>query len=123
LNELLKKGVEFFNKGYYFEAHDAFEEIWMAERGEARIFYQGLVQVSTGYYHFTMKNLAGAESQLRKGLDKLSKFAPVYRGVQVRELINAASCGLRLFEEGRRDGVEPAEIEVSFPQIAVDDSN
>lgn len=47
LEELLKKGIEFFNRGYYFETYDVFEEIWMEERGEARIFYQGLVQVST----------------------------------------------------------------------------
>ena len=95
----------------------------MAERGEERMFYQGLVQVSTGYYHFTMKNLAGAESQLRKGLDKLSKFAPVYRGVQVSELIDAGHSSLRLFEKSRRNGVDPAGIELSFPQIAVSDSN
>ena len=74
LEELFKKGIEYFNTGYYFEAHDTFEEIWMDERGEDVRFYQGLVQLATGFSHLKMDNLKGAESQLNKGFAKLEKY-------------------------------------------------
>jgi predicted metal-dependent hydrolase len=44
---LFQKGVDYFNSGYYFEAHDTFEELWMHGRQDASKFYQGLVQLAT----------------------------------------------------------------------------
>jgi len=57
LDELFEKGIKHFYYGYFFEAHDIFEEIWMNERGKGKQFYQALVQLSTGFYHLTMGNL------------------------------------------------------------------
>ena len=43
---LYLKGIEFFNACDYFEAHEAWEELWTDYRGELRRFYQGLIQVA-----------------------------------------------------------------------------
>ena len=91
MEELFKKGIEYFNTGYYFEAHDTFEEIWMDERGEDVRFYQGLVQLATGFCHLRMGNLKGAESQLNKGVAKLEKYKPEYRNLELTELLNQVS--------------------------------
>ena len=70
----INKGIELFNDGSYFEAHDHFEEMWNeAERGEKE-FYQGLVQISVGSYHLICGNNKGALSQYNKGMSKLEKL-------------------------------------------------
>ncbi|NIR49716.1 DUF309 domain-containing protein [candidate division KSB1 bacterium] len=98
---LFQQGVKYFNNGYFFEAHDTFEELWLDEREESKVFYQGLVQLSTGFYHLVMKNLKGAESQLTKGLQKLSKYEPKYENIDVSELIRQVkTCLERIRETG-----------------------
>lgn len=81
------KGVELYNSGYYFEAHDAFEEIWMDARGRDKVFLQALVQLATGTYHLRMKNFKGATSQLSKCLSKLKDFSPSYRALKISEIL------------------------------------
>ncbi|MCG8604934.1 DUF309 domain-containing protein, partial [bacterium] len=87
MEELFRKGIDYFNAGYFFEAHDTFEELWMDDRDGSKAFFQGLVQLSTGFYHLVMKNLKGAESQLDKGVSKLSRYEPFYRELDVTELL------------------------------------
>jgi len=84
---LFQEGIACFNREHFFEAHDAFEELWMDERGPDVRFYQGLVQISTGFYHLRMKNIRGAVSQLRKGVEKLQHYAPEHHGIHLDALL------------------------------------
>ena len=84
----IKTGIELFNDGSYFEAHDYFEEMWNdAERGEKE-FYQGLVQISVGSYHLICGNNKGALSQYNKGMSKLEKFKPDKEGINLDKLLS-----------------------------------
>jgi predicted metal-dependent hydrolase len=56
----LRRGADEFNRGYFFECHDTLEEAWSGMRGEARDFFQGLIQVSVGLYHWRNGNPCGA---------------------------------------------------------------
>ncbi len=67
-------GVDLFNEGAYFEAHDHFEDLWMDAKYEEKDFYQGLVQVSVGSYHLICGNYTGSLSQYQKGVQKLNKY-------------------------------------------------
>ncbi len=80
------RGVEEFNAGKYFECHDTLEEVWRGIRGPARDFFQGLIQVSVGFYHLRNGNLQGGESQLKKGLAKLCVYGEHYLGFELAEL-------------------------------------
>ena len=82
----LLRGVEEFNQGKYFECHETLEEIWRGIRGPARDLFQGLIQVSVGFYHLRNGNLRGGESQLKKGLAKLSGFGDRYLGMDLADL-------------------------------------
>jgi len=66
-----RQAIEEFNSGKFFECHDTLEEIWQGIRGPARDFFQGLIQVSVGFYHLRNGNLRGGESQLEKALKNL----------------------------------------------------
>jgi predicted metal-dependent hydrolase len=87
----LDQGIEEFNRGEYFEAHDTWEEVWRETRGEERLFYQGLIQAAVGLYHLSCGNITGATSQLLKAIAKLEQYPSSYCNVRTDELL----CDLR----------------------------
>ncbi len=74
MRDLLRDGIFFFNAGRYFEAHEAWEDLWRPTRGPLRLFYQGLVQAAVGLHHLGQGNLNGAQAQLGKSLSKLEQY-------------------------------------------------
>ena len=49
--ELVREGTELFHAGRYFEAHEAWEEIWRSTTPEPRELFQGLVQLAAAFHH------------------------------------------------------------------------
>lgn len=88
LCERITQGIDFFNREYFFEAHDTIEELWMDAREQTqRDLFHGLVNIATGFYHYRMGNRNGMQSQLQKGKDKLSQVPPQCFGVNVDKLL------------------------------------
>ena len=83
----LKKSVQEFNNGKYFQCHDTLEDIWMTEVGQDRLFYQGLLQLSVGFFHLFNRNYVGAASQWRKGYVKLQNFGECHLGINLKSLL------------------------------------
>ena len=80
-------GIQLFNDGSYFEAHDHFEDMWMEAENSEKDFYQGLVQISVGSYHLICGNYTGALSQYRKGVEKLEKYRDSKRNINLEKLL------------------------------------
>jgi predicted metal-dependent hydrolase len=74
------RGVDEFNRGFYFECHDTLEDLWTGLRGPARDFFQGLIQVSVAFYHLGNGNLAGAASMTRRALKRFRGYPDRYFG-------------------------------------------
>jgi predicted metal-dependent hydrolase len=83
----LKKSVEEFNNGEYFECHETLEDVWMIEVEPDRLFYQGLLQLSVGFFHLFNRNYVGAASQWRKGYVKLQNFGECHLGINLKTLL------------------------------------
>ena len=81
-----QKGIDLFNQREFFDCHDVFEELWHEERGERRLFLQGLIQAAVGCYHLSNGNTSGAVSQYVKSLDKLTKYGAEYLGLDLAQL-------------------------------------
>lgn len=112
LRERLTRGIDYFNREYFFEAHDEIEELWMDARNAVeRNLFHGLVNLATGFYHFRMHNFAGMQSQLKKGVDKLSQLPGRCYGVEVEKLLQR----VRLYI---RTPAQPAVFPEPLPQIA-----
>ena len=61
MSSLLAEGVDLFNAGRYWEAHEAWEREWTPDRkGSDSGFYKGLIQVAAGCLHYTRRNRRGA---------------------------------------------------------------
>ena len=78
--DLFELGVQQFNDGLFFECHDTLEELWTGLRGSSRDFFQGLIQVSVGFYHLTNGNRVGASSMFERSLVRFSKYPSRYFG-------------------------------------------
>ena len=89
----------------------------MDERGEGVRFYQGLVQLATGFYHLGMDNLKGAESQLNKGLTKLKKYKPEYQNLELTELLNQVSVCIDSIQNNQSDKNLFGRIESKIPKM------
>jgi hypothetical protein len=86
MNELFQRGIEEFNRQFFFEAHDTWEELWMETSGNHRLFYQGMIQTAVGFYHLSNGNYKGACSQFGKALAKLEQYLPEFHGVDTEGL-------------------------------------
>ena len=69
-------------------------------RGPARDFFQGLIQVSVGFYHLGNANRGGAATLLRRGLGRLAKYPDVYGGVELVRLRREVQEWLERVESG-----------------------
>jgi predicted metal-dependent hydrolase len=86
----LEQGIELFNAGNYWEAHEAWEREWMPDRkGPDSGFYKGLIQVAAGCLHYTRHNRRGAVNKWTSGAGYLRPYLPAHRGVRLQQLVDA----------------------------------
>ena len=87
---LLDWGLQEFNRGDYFAAHETLEALWRNEAGPRRTFLQGIIQLAVGLYHLGRGNLRGARLSVERGATRLRPFVPTYEGIEVGDLVAAA---------------------------------
>lgn len=101
----LKQSVQEFNNGEYFACHETLEDVWMIEVGPNRRFYQGLLQLSVGFFHLYNRNYVGAASQWSKGYAKLQNFGECHLGINLKillEQIRRCQNMLEMVQSGNR---------------------
>ena len=86
LSDLAKEGIERFNRGDFYPAHDALEEAWVIDQGAGRDLYRGILQVGIAYYQIEQGNYRGAVKMLLRVRQWLAPLPPVCRGVDVAAL-------------------------------------
>jgi len=85
---LLAEGVELFNKGHYWEAHEVWEREWTPDRkGPDSGFYKGIIQIAAGCLHYSRNNRRGAINKWRSGADYLRPYLPRHKGVRLAPLV------------------------------------
>ena len=107
VTERVRRGVELFNSGHFFECHEVLEEEWTPERGPRRLFLQALIHIAVGLYHIQRSNADGAMRQLRKGLRKLAGYLPLCEGIDTARLYGEALAVLQRVEAGEKGGEAP----------------
>lgn len=81
-------GIDLFNYGFWWEAHEAWESVWMAAGRKSRtgIFVQGLIQIAAAQLKRFMKEQRGAEILTNDGCEKLLVAEPLFLGIDVKAL-------------------------------------
>lgn len=70
-------GIDLFNAGYYWEAHETWEGLWIAagRRGATAEFFQGLIKLAAAGVKLREGNLRGAQRHLRRAAELLGAVA------------------------------------------------
>ena len=79
----LDAALDLFNNKKWYEAHDAFEEIWKGLYGDERQIIQGILQVSVSQFHLSKGNLNGAMILLGEGLGRIKSRVSVDLGLDL----------------------------------------
>jgi predicted metal-dependent hydrolase len=87
--EALSRGADLFNRGLHWEAHEAWEELWLALDDEPKLFMQGLIQVAAaGHKAFVQRQPRGCVKLLTTGLEKLERAPVDFLGVETRSFLD-----------------------------------
>ena len=78
--------LNLFNNQKWYEAHDAFEDIWNTLDGDERQIIQGIIQVSVSQFHLNNGNLNGATILLGEGLGRIKNRTSVNLGIDLETL-------------------------------------
>jgi predicted metal-dependent hydrolase len=73
------RGIELFNAGRYFEAHEEWEKLWlMAEKDSPpKLFVQGLIMLAAALDHYGKKEYAGTAKLLPQALERLTMYKKI----------------------------------------------
>jgi uncharacterized protein len=107
MDELLQKGILLFNNCEFFQCHEVLEGAWTKEVGPRRLFLQTLIHLAVGFYHCERANPAGASSQLKKGIRKLTLYLPSCEGIDTARLHREALTALERIEAGADTSIYP----------------
>jgi predicted metal-dependent hydrolase len=111
------EGLELFNRGQYFEAHESLETAWREETQPIRELYRGVLQAAVVYLHITRGNLAGAlkvHARCRRWLDR---WPETCRGIAVGKLRQDLETAVREFERLGPAGVDRFDLSLLKPVI------
>jgi hypothetical protein len=72
--EGFERGCELFNRGRFFDAHEAWETLWLHAHGPRRLFLQGLIQIAAGCHKaYERADRRGCAALVAAGLEKISR--------------------------------------------------
>ena len=110
VDDPFERGIAHFNAREFFEAHEAWEQIWLRAPAAEKAFLQGIIQISAAFHHYAHGNLRGAESLIQAGIAKIRNYPASYRGIDVARLVGEAEA----WSDALR---EPAGQPRKVPQI------
>jgi predicted metal-dependent hydrolase len=81
---LVRQGVDCFNRGEFYDAHEVWEDVWRSNLPEPRTLLQGLIQVAAGMHQILdLHRKIGPRNTLAKAVGHLVPYAPTALGLDV----------------------------------------
>jgi uncharacterized protein len=78
-------GIDCFNSRSYFDAHEVWEEIWLRSTGDAKLFYQMLIQAAVGLHHYERENYRGARGMHKNVVEKLQSLPSIFMSLDLAD--------------------------------------
>lgn len=102
----LERGVAEFNARRFFEAHEAWEELWLAAPEPEKTHLQGLIQIAAAFHHYERGNERGAGSLLAAAIARLAACPDDFRGIAMIQLRAEVEEWLKILGSGSAGGRE-----------------
>ena len=78
-------GIALYNRGLYWESHEAWEAVWHTKKGREWAFYQAMIHVAAAMLKMDRQQFVGAHSQLNRSLQRFSVAGPMETGTNDKE--------------------------------------
>ena len=88
------EGVALFNRGEYWESHEAWETVWKRHTLPSRVFFQAMIQVAAAYHQLGRGIHHGVLKHFRNAATKLDPFPDVFLGVDLDPIRTALAAGI-----------------------------
>lgn len=98
------RGIALFNEARYFDAHEAWEPLWLASTGIEKEFLHGLIQIAAALHHLHQGNAIGAASVYGRAKARLAAVPSFYAQVNVARLLASVDS---LFPAPSQDSPRP----------------
>ncbi len=92
-------GIENFNDGQYYLAHDLFEDLWHDTQEPERRWIHGIVQISVAMYHKLNGNINGAILLLAEGIARITSSLSTPAGLNDELLLKVCRRQLELLQD------------------------
>jgi predicted metal-dependent hydrolase len=111
------EGIHHFNARRFWEAHEAWETLWLVAESDLEQFLQGLIQVAAAYHHVQRGTYRGAPRLFAAGLGRLDVFPLIHCGLDRTEVDAAARRHQAWLESGAQEPLDPDK----YPKLRVSD--
>jgi len=109
-------GMDHFNAREFWEAHEAWETIWLVAESDVEQFLQGMIQIAAAYHHVQRGTYRGAVRLFAAGLGRLEAFSADFCGVDRAGMELAARRDREWLERASLAPAEPLE-ERKYPKL------
>lgn len=103
----LARGIELFNQGKFFEAHEVLEDVWRGAPSSQKKFFQGLVQVAVAFHHHSTGNHVGMKSVMGRAVRNLAEGENSFAGIRVERLLESLAAWKRAMDENTQPPALP----------------
>ena len=111
-------GIDLFNHGYYWEAHEAWESLWHAcgRKGTTADFLKGLIKLAAAGVKMRQGEPRGVRNHARRAVELFAKLCPAQRfmGLQIQQLISWAQKMAELPTETGEEGEQAVVVVCPF---------
>ena len=89
--DLYRRGIQLFNERNFFDAHEAWEDVWRETNGREKKFLQGLIQVAVAFHHHSTGNVVGACSLFERARKNLIAYPETFHGISITTLTESVA--------------------------------
>ena len=93
---------ECFNQGFFYEAHDVLEELWLANRQSPNhSFYKGLIQLAGAFVHLQKNRLRPAAALFKLAQANMQKYPAIHERLDIALVLRLIGHWLGELESGQ----------------------
>ena len=86
--KLYLEGIQLFNEHEYFDAHEAWEDVWHMAYGIKHDFYQGMIQCAVALEHYRRSNPRGVVSLYQSYTRHMNDVPERFMGLNVKSFLS-----------------------------------
>ena len=117
--DVWQRGVDLFNAGRFFDAHESLEDLWReAALTPRKTHLQGLVQLAVAFHHQSTGNWEGATSVLERALLNLEGAEESFPELDLESLRDSLNPWREYLALNRRGAVQaPPALPKLLPRV------